>query len=305
VAKPRRPRGRARKPARPGVEPAVAPAATWIQVAPGKFVRANTQDQGLAAAPEPETLAGAAEAPTGVDGSPPEPLEDEISTTDSTLADAPAEANLIEPAPNSELLVSSTESATVANPQQDSPPNGLAQNASPAAGEYGIAPSASGSDLREALREETNGEEGWTGSSVSPRPAAETPDEAGFEPMPPVTGVLPCPGNAGVIPDVAAEGLPAAWAGSDGDRPTRGGAANPYGWARQKPGSHAHGVLGVSPRSRMSRCSRGGRSYPVCRSSVGQGAVATRRTRTLARRNFGRPRRTHHRFQPRSPPLRP
>ncbi len=298
-------RGRGRKPARPDTETAVAPAAaTWIQVAPGKFVRADSQDQGLATAPEPEALVEATEAPTGVEGSPPEPLEKVVSTTDSTLANAPAEANLIEPGLSSELAVSFTESVTVANPQPDSPLNGVEQNATSVAGEYGITPSAFGPDQREAPLEETNREQDQTGSSVPPRHVAEALALAGIEAIPPMTWESSCTGNPEALPEVAASGLPPVWTGSDGNRRTRGHVGNPCGWIRLKPGPPTHGVPRFSPRSRMPRCLRNGRSHSMCWSPAELGTVASHRSRTLARRNFGRSRQTRRRFQPRSPPLR-
>ena len=223
VTKPRRVRGRGRKPSRPSAEPAVAPAATWIQVAPGKFVRADSRDQGPTAASEPEALAEADKAPIGEDGSPSEPLEEAVSTTDSTLVDAPAEADPIEPGPSPELAVPFVEPVTVAEPQPVSPLDGLEQNASWAAGEYGIAPSAFGSGLREAPLEETCREQDQPGSSAPPRHPAETLDEAGVEPMPPVTRESSCTGNArGASPAVPRRGCPSVWTGSDGDRQTRG-----------------------------------------------------------------------------------
>ena len=305
VTKPRRVRGRGRKPARPpGAGPAVTPAAaTWIQVAPGKFVRADSQDQGLTA-PEPEAPVEVAKAPTGVVGSPPEPLEEEDSTTASTLADAPDRANLIEPGPSSERAVPFNESVTEASPQQDSPLNGLEQTATSAAGEYGIAPSTFGPDLREARLEETNHEQDQTGSSISPRHVAEALAHAGIEPLPQMAREFPCTGNPKAMPEVATAGLPPAWTGSDENRPARGRVGSPCGWIRFTPGPRTHGVSGFPPRSRLSRCLRNGRSHPLCWSPAGLGTMASRRSRTLARRNFGRSRQPHRRFQPRSPPAR-
>jgi len=69
----RRTRGQGRKPVKPGPEPAVTTSpAAWIRIGPGKFVRADSQDQGYASAPVPHAPLEAAEASIEAKSSPPD-----------------------------------------------------------------------------------------------------------------------------------------------------------------------------------------------------------------------------------------
>jgi hypothetical protein len=118
AAKPRRPRSRARKPARPVVEtvPASTPAA-WIRIGPGKFVRADPQGQGYAESSD----SGALIAPTHdqADGSvSPIALPDVTAlTAESALVEhTRALAEPVKPDMNRILRVPSEEAGTDPNP---------------------------------------------------------------------------------------------------------------------------------------------------------------------------------------------
>ena len=68
-----RTRGQGRKPVKPGPEPAVTTSpAAWIRIGPGKFVRADSQDQGDASAPVPHAPLEAAEASIEAKSCPPD-----------------------------------------------------------------------------------------------------------------------------------------------------------------------------------------------------------------------------------------
>jgi hypothetical protein len=159
TAKPRRSRGRGRKASRPAGEPSAPPAAaTWIRIGPGKFVRADSQEQGLATSTEPEPQP---EAPTGVhetfrDAEGPSPVPDEgpAATVEPEPADVPvpdeptATQDVSRPQPASfETL------AAGVDPQPDSPvdepePNVEVVELDPARGEPG-SPSPDGTDAND------------------------------------------------------------------------------------------------------------------------------------------------------------
>jgi len=290
TAKRRRSRGRGRKPVKPGTEPAVAPApATWIRIGPGKFVRADSQEQVHASAPVPHATVEAAEAATVAAGSPPDLVEETDSTAGSTAADVPTRADLNEAGPSPLRGIPCEEPVAIADPEADSPSTGLVLEADaarqefdstvapetividgdlpanlmvpdPDTEEYGIAPSAFGPSLLEASLEEEDHEPGRTA-------------------LPNSTGI-------------GTEALADAGSGSR------------YDWMRLKPRSSACATAGCLPRPEMPRQLWNVRSEGRSRSCAASGVAANRRARTLARRNDGRSPRTHRGFQPRSPPAR-
>ena len=117
----RRTRGQGRKPVKPGPEPAVtiSPAA-WIRIGPGKFVRADSQDQGDASAPVPHTPLEAAEASIEAKSCPPDLVEDTDPNTVSTAVDVPNWADLNESGPSPERGTPSEEPAAIADPEPGS-----------------------------------------------------------------------------------------------------------------------------------------------------------------------------------------
>ena len=304
MAKSRRVRGR--KPLRPITEPAVtSAAATWVQVGPGKFVRAHSQDQGLITASEPEPLIEAMKDPTRVGGSPPDSLERVFSTTDLSLANTSAEATLVGTEPSSNLDVPFPESAKVTDPQQVLLPlNRLDQNASSATDEYGIAPSVFSSDLWEAALEGTNRERDETGSSISPHHVAEAENQAGIELIASMAQGSSRTGNPKATPGAVSCELPLARTSSEGNSQTHDGISSTFSRTLLKLRPRFQNVPGIFLRSRMSRYLWNAHSRLGCWTVTRLQNVASHHTRTLARRNFGRSHQTHHGFLPRSPPLR-
>ena len=118
TAKRRRPRGQGRKPVKAGPEPVVTTApATWIRIGPGKFVRADSQDQGHASAPMPHATLEAAEASTEALGSPLDLVEETNPKAVSTAVHAPTWTDLDETGPSPEHETPSEEPAATANPE--------------------------------------------------------------------------------------------------------------------------------------------------------------------------------------------
>jgi hypothetical protein len=286
VAKPRRIRGRGRKPTKPGTEPSVAlEPTTWIQVAPGKFVRADSQAHGLAAAPEPEAFIQPAEASTGAEDSPPEALEDNVLERDLALVNALAEVNPSEPGSSSELDDQFIETVTVADPHKDSPLDDLEQNTTSSARDCTIAPSVFSSSPQEVPMEEANYEQSQPGLLVPPGHVAENLARAGIESSPVESSH---PGSTC----------------SGGSRRMSGHARSPLRRNRFKPVPCANGIQSLSTRSRSSKYLRIGFAHSHRWSATGLGTVPCQHTRTLARRDYGCSRQIHRRYQPRSPPSR-
>ena len=117
----RRTRGQGRKPVKPGPEPAVTTSpAAWIRIGPGKFVRADSQDQGYASAPVSHAPLEAAEASIEAKSSPPDLVEETNPNTVSTAVDVPNRADPNEPGPSPEHETPSEEPAAIADPEPGS-----------------------------------------------------------------------------------------------------------------------------------------------------------------------------------------
>ncbi|WP_165227103.1 hypothetical protein [Aquisphaera insulae] len=151
AARPRRTRGRARRTARPGVEPVLAPApATWIQVAPGKFVRADLEEPRPEDA-DPGAPAGASDVTSEV-----EPASPMSADALAAPAEAPEPGSSLEPPPQRPPSASPDlpeEPDPSDEPEADDgpfgdldPAEGPEMDVEPDAEEYGIAPSALGDD---------------------------------------------------------------------------------------------------------------------------------------------------------------
>jgi hypothetical protein len=328
AAKPRRSRGRARKPARPGAEPAVAPApATWIRVGPGKFVRADSQDQVF---------------PTA-EGSPQDSSETTIPVTVAEPAPAnapvPVAADLPEPGPSPDLPAPAEESVTVADPQPDSPVTAVVPEADeareeshlvslpetseidqatpddplvpePVVEEYGIAPSALGPDLPVDASEAEIREQDPTGQQVDRDPGAEslaeTEIETEDESIPPTTAELSRVEDPGSSPMVSAAGAistPFEF-DPDGESSRRDLSGDRWGWVRIEPGTRPHrvssGIAGAAVRW-LRRDVRPARSR---RDFTRLGGAVNLHLRNESRRNLGRFAHVHRGFLPRSPPAR-
>src|SRR5271157_2778976 len=291
TAKRRHTRGRGRKPVKPGPVAIVATApAAWIRIGPGKFVRADSQDQGCASAPVPHGTLEAAEASIGAAGSPPDLVEETNPTAALTEVDVPIWADLNEPGPSPEHETPSEEPAAIADPELDSSVAALVleagvarqefdSNAAPATieidrdspgdlivaepvtEEYGTAPSAFGPSLLEASLEEDHGQ-GWTDLPDSTGTGTKTPADAG-----------------------------------DGNE-------NGCDWMQLKLQSSLHTASGCRPRLEMPQCLQNVRSGERRQGFRKLGRAANCPARTMVRRNFGRSFRAHRGYQPRSPPAR-
>jgi hypothetical protein len=158
AAKPRRTRGRARRPARAAGNPAAVPSAstavTWVRVGPGKFVRADSQGPGPAPAPEPHATLTADEAGPVATGSPlelagavePAPAAESIPVDAPASPPEPAES---ETSPEGEVFLEepSTDPGVPSDPSASDPQP---------AEEHGITPSAFDVEPPAALPEESD-----------------------------------------------------------------------------------------------------------------------------------------------------
>jgi len=289
TAKRRHTRARGRKPVKPGPVPIVATTpAAWIRIGPGKFVRADSQDQGCASAPVPHATLEAAEASIEAAGSPPDLVEETNPTAVSTEVDVPIWADLNEPGPSPEHETPSEEPAAIADPEPDSSIVALVLKADvarqefdsdaapatigldgdspadlivaePVTEEYGITPSAFGPSLLEASLEEDHGQ-GWTDLPDSTGTGTKTPADAG-----------------------------------DGNE-------NGCDWMRLKLQSSLHTALSCRPRLEMPRRLQNVRSSERRQGFRKLGCAANCRVRVRVQRNFGRSSRAHRGYQPRSPP---
>src|SRR5208337_2191345 len=117
----RRTRGQGRKPVKPGPKPAVTTSpAAWIRIGPGKFVRADSQDQRYALAPVPHAPLEAAEASIEAKSAPPDLVEETNPNAVSTVVDVPNRADLNESGPSPEHETLSEEPAAIADPEPGS-----------------------------------------------------------------------------------------------------------------------------------------------------------------------------------------
>ena len=290
----RRTRGQGRKPVKPGPEPAVTTSpAAWIRIGPGKFVRADSQDQGYASAPVPHAPSEAAEASIEAKSASPDLVEETNPNAVSTAVDVPNRADLNESGPSPEHETPSEEPAAIADPEPGSSVVALMLKADvgrqesdstaapatiaidedssvdsivaePVTEEYGIAPSAFGPSLLEASLEEEDHEQGWTDLPDSTGTGTKTPVDAG------------------------------------------NGNGNRCNWMRLKLQSGVQTVSGCLPRLEKSRRLQNVnvRSGERRQGFAELGRAANCSARAMVRRNFGRSSRAHRGYQPRSPPAR-
>ncbi len=291
VAKRSHTRGRGRKPVRSGSVPIVAsiPAA-WIRIGPGKFIRADSQDQEYAAAPVSHTGFEATEISIEAAGSPAKLVEETNPIAVSTEVDAPIWVDLNEPGLSPEHESPCEEPVAIANPELDSSsdflvlranaarqefesaaaPATIAINvnsptdlivAEPVTEEYGITPSTFGPNQLEASLEDDH-EQDWTGLLDSTRMGPKTPADA-----------------------------------EDGKK-------NECGRMRRKPQSSFHTAFGYRPQREMPQHLDSIRSGERRRGFRKLGRVTNCRARAMVQRNVGRSSRAHRDYQPRSPPER-
>ncbi len=312
----RRTRGQGRKPVKPGPEPAVTTSpAAWIRIGPGKFVRADSQDQGYASAPVPHAPLEAAEASIEANSSPPdlvdhaplEAAEASIEATSSppnlveetnpnavsTAVDVPNRADLDESGPSPEHETPSEEPAAIADPEPGSSVVALMlkadvgrQESDSTAAPATIAidgDSPADSIVAEPVTEEYGIAPSAFGPSLLEASLEEEDHEQGWTDLPDSTGTgTKTPVDAG------------------------NGNGNRCNWMRLKLQSGVQTVSGCLPRLEKSRRLQNVnvRSGERRQGFAELGRAANCSARAMVRRNFGRSSRAHRGYQPRSPPVR-
>ncbi len=337
----RRTRGQGRKPVKPGPEPAVTTSpAAWIRIGPGKFVRADSQDQGYASAPVPHAPLEAAEASIEANSSPPdlvdhaplEAAEASIEATSSppnlveetnpnavsTAVDVPNRADLDESGPSPEHETPSEEPAAIADPEPGSSVVALVLKAdvgrqesdSTAAPATIVIDEDSPADLIDVGRQESD-------STAAPATIAIDEDSPAdpivAEPVTEVYGIAPAAFGPSLL-EASLEkedheqgwtDLPdSTWTGTKTPVKAGNGNGNRCNWMRLKLQSGVQTVSGCLPRLEMSRRLQNVRSGERRQGFAEPGRAANCPARVMVRRNFGRSSRAHRNYQPRSPPAR-
>ncbi|MGO9815327.1 MAG: hypothetical protein ACLP53_31750 [Isosphaeraceae bacterium] len=339
----RRTRGQGRKPVKPGPEPAVTTSpAAWIRIGPGKFVRADSQDQGYASAPVPHAPLEAAEASIEANSSPPdlvdhaplEAAEASIEATSSppnlveetnpnavsTAVDVPNRADLDESGPSPEHETPSEEPAAIADPEPGSSVVALVLKAdvgrqesdSTAAPATIVIDEDSPADLIDVGRQESD-------STAAPATIAIDEDSPAdpivAEPVTEVYGIAPSAFGPSLLEaslekEVHEQGwtdLPdSTGTGTKTPVDAGNGNGNRCNWMRLKLRSGVHTASGCLPRLEMSRRLQNVnvRSGERRQGFAEPGRAANCSARAMVRRNFGRSSRAHRGYQPRSPPAR-
>jgi hypothetical protein len=270
TAKPRRSRARSRKAAKTAVEPVPdASPVTWIRVGPGKFVRADAGVQDFPQA-QAEAVAPATDAPE-IAAAPSDIAAGANPVIDALEGVAPAPWSPVpfevpaEPVPLDPLEATPDGEETV--------PSSVEDVSGSVAEEYGIAPSAFGSETPDF-------------------PAAEGLDHGVFEEL--------VPPRADPVCIAGPDGLPS---GRDA-RSGRLGSRRQRSWARTAflPAGIANGSPGRGSDPASSR--RRVRSRPGPRTALRCSSPRDARLRQAARRASGRTRHVQRAFRSRSPPRR-
>jgi hypothetical protein len=336
AAKPRRPRSRARKPAKPVVEtvPVSAPAA-WIRIGPGKFVRADLQGQVDTEPSDSGPLVAPSQNQTDRSVSPIALPDVTALTTESALVDhTSALAEPVEPDMRRDIWVPSEESGTDLNPVLDSTaaaleiqanaardelcssalplPGDTAQVSAPdplisvsVAREWGIKPARFGLDRLLAASERA--------SDCIPMSLpmlcdarAESGAGTGTEVDLIPAGVLVSQRfeNHGPTPMVPCLDSALAHLGGDGESLRRDTPGTKYGWLCSTPRSQPHRRSGYLDRSRRLRSARSARSSRQFGGSARLGLAFSLRAQSGAQRRFGWLGRVQRGFRSRSPPPR-
>ncbi len=317
----RRTRGQGRKTVKPGPQPAVtASPAVWIRIGPGKFVRADSQDQGYASAPVPHAPLEAAEVSIEAAGSPPDLVEETNPTAVSTEVDVPIWADLNESGPSPEHETPSEEPAAIADPEPGSSVVALVLKAdvgrqesdSTAAPATIVIDEDSPADLIDVGRQESD-------STAAPATIAIDEDSPAdpivAEPVTEVYGIAPSAFGPSLLEaslekEVHEQGwtdLPdSTGTGTKTPVDAGNGNGNRCNWMRLKLRSGVHTASGCLPRLEMSRRLQNVnvRSGERRQGFAEPGRAANCLARAMVRRNFGRSSRAHRGYQPRSPPAR-
>jgi len=317
----RRTRGQGRKPVKPGPEPAVTTSpAAWIRIGPGKFVRADSQDQGYASAPVPHAPSEAAEASIEAKSAPPDLVEETNPNAVSTAVDVPNRADLNESGPSPEHETPSEEPAAIADPELGSSVVALMlkadvgrQESDSTAAPATIAIDEDSSvDSIDVGRQESD-------STAAPATIAidedSSVDSIVAEPVTEEYGIAPSAFGPSLLEaSLEEEDHEQGWTdlpdstgtGTKTPVDAGNGNGNRCNWMRLKLQSGVQTVSGCLPRLEKSRRLQNVnvRSGERRQGFAELGRAANCSARAMVRRNFGRSSRAHRGYQPRSPPVR-
>ena len=314
----RRTRGQGRKPVKPGPEPAVTTSpAAWIRIGPGKFVRADSQDQGDASAPVPHTPLEAAEASIEAKSSPPDLVEETNPNTVSTAVDVPNWADLNESGPSPEHETPSEEPAAIADPEPGSSVVALVLKADVGRPES----DSTAAPATIAIDEDSSADSIDVGRPESDSTAPATiaidedfpADSIVAEPVTEEYGITPSAFGPSLLEaSLEKEDHEQGWSdlpdstgtGTKTPVDAGNGNGNRCNWMRLKLRSGVHTASGCLPRLEKSRRLQNVRSGERRQGFAELGRVANCPARAMVQRNFGRSSRAHRGYQPRSPPAR-
>ncbi len=284
-------RGRVRKLVKPGTIASVATTpAAWIRIGPGKFVRDDSRDQGCTSAPILDATLEATEVPIQVAGSPPDLVEETNPTAISIEVDVPTWVDLNEPGPSPKRETCSEDPGVLANPESDSPVVSLVLKADVARQEFDstAAPviiAIDGDPPPDLIVAEPVTEEyGIAPSAFGPSPL-EAPLEQDHR-----QGWTDLPDSAGTGLKTPAD--------------TGNGNENRCDWKRLKLQSSLRTASASCPRLELPTRLRDVRSKGRRQGFRKLGRAVNCRARAIVQRNLDRSSRTHHGYQPRSPPER-
>jgi hypothetical protein len=315
----RRTRGQGRKPVKPGPEPAVTTSpATWIRIGPGKFVRADSQDQGCAPAPVTHAPSEAAEASIEAKSSPPDLVEETNPNAVSTAVHVPNSADLNESGPSPEHETPSEEPAAIADPEPGSSVVALVlkadvgrqesdSTAAPATIAIDKDPPADSIDVG---RQESDSTAALATIAIDEDSPA---DSIVAEPVTEEYGIAPSAFGPSLLEaSLEQEDHEQGWTdlpdstGTGMKTPVDAGSGNGSrcNWMRLKLQSGVQTASGCLPRLEMSRRLQNVRSGARRQGFAEPGRAANCPARAMVRRNFGRSSRAHRGYQPRSPPAR-
>ncbi|MGC1721006.1 MAG: hypothetical protein WA746_18645 [Isosphaeraceae bacterium] len=341
----RRTRGQGRKPVKPGPEPAVTTSpAAWIRIGPGKFVRADSQDQGYALAPVPHAPLEAAEASIEAKSAPPDLVEETNPNAVSTVVDVPNRADLNESGPSPEHETLSEELAAIADPEPGSSVVALMPKAdmgrqesdSTAAPATIAIDEESPADSIDVGRQESNStaapatitldgdspadsiDVGRQESDSTAAPATiaidgDSPaDSIVAEPVTEEYGIAPSAFGPSLLEVSLEEDHEQGWTdlpdstgtGTKTPVDAGNGNGNRCSWMRLKLRSGVQTASGCLPRLEKSRRLQNVRSGARGQGFAELGRAANCPARAMVQRNFGRSSRAHCGYQPRSPPAR-
>ncbi|MGA7497057.1 MAG: hypothetical protein WBX00_10045 [Isosphaeraceae bacterium] len=332
----RRTRGQGRKPVKPGPEPAVTTSpAAWIRIGPGKFVRADSQDQGYASAPVPHAPLEAAEASIEATSSPPDLVDHApLEAAEASIEATSSPPDLVDHAPLEAAEASIEATSSPPDLVEETNPNAVStavdvpnradldesgpspEHETPSEEPAAIAdPEPGSSVVALVLKADVGRQE--SDSTAAPATIAideDSPaDSIVAEPVTEVYGIAPAAFGPSLL-EASLEkedheqgwtDLPdSTWTGTKTPVNAGNGNGNRYNWMRLKLQSGVQTVSGCLPRLVKSRRLQNVRSGERRQGFAEPGRAANCSARAMVRRNFGRSSRAHRGYQPRSPPAR-